>query len=106
MEFVETKLFTRKLPDHLTDGEYRELQAFLLSKPDAGAVIKGGGGVRKLRWKAEGRGKRGGVRVIYYLEVAESQFFMLTLYAKNEMEDLTKDEIKLLRKIVEEWPNV
>jgi hypothetical protein len=105
MEFVETRLFSKKLPSHLPDDEYRELQAFMLEKPDAGDVIKGSGGVRKLRWKAEGRGKRGGVRIIYYLALADSQFLMLTLYAKNELEDLTSSEIKLLKKIVEEWNN-
>ena len=77
----------------------------MLENPDAGDIIKGSGGVRKLRWKAEGRGKRGGVRIIYYLEVVESRFLMLTLNAKNELEDLTANEIKLLKKIVEEWNN-
>lgn len=105
MEFVETKLFSKKLPAHLADNEYRELQAYMLENPDAGDIIKGSGGVRKLRWKVEGRGKRGGVRIIYYLEVAESRFLMLTLYVKNELEDLTANEIKLLKKIVEDWDN-
>ena len=103
MEFVETKLFSKKLPSLLADDEYRELQAYMLEQPGAGDVIKGSGGVRKLRWKAEGRGKRGGVRIIYYLELAESRFLMLTLYAKNELADLTQNEIKLLKRIVEEW---
>ncbi|HBT83756.1 MAG: hypothetical protein A2005_10765 [Desulfuromonadales bacterium GWC2_61_20] len=103
MQFVESRLFSKKLPAYLADDEYRALQAFLLEMPDAGDVIKGGGGVRKLRWSVEGRGKRGGIRVIYYLELAESRFLLLTLYAKNELEDLTPHEIKLLKKIVEEW---
>lgn len=77
----------------------------MLEKPESGDIIKGSGGVRKLRWKAEGRGKRGGLRIIYYLEVAESCFLMLTLYAKNDLEDLTQQEIKLLKRIVEEWDN-
>jgi len=105
MEFVETKLFSKKLPSHLADDEYRELQEFMLKTPDFGDIIKGGGGVRKLRWKTEGRGKRGGVRIIYYLELSESRFLMLTLYAKNELVDLSPNEIKLLKKIVEEWDN-
>ena len=105
MEFVETRLFSKKLASHLADDEYLELQAYMLDNPDAGDIIKGSGGVRKLRWKVEGRGKRGGVRVIYYLELAEARFLMLTLYAKNELEDLTANEIKLLKKIVEEWDN-
>lgn len=106
MEFIETKLFSKKLPTLLVDEDYRELQAFMLEKPEAGDIIKGSGGVRKLRWKGEGRGKRGGLRVIYYLEVAESCFLMLTIYAKNDLEDLTQNEIKLLKRIVEEWDNV
>jgi hypothetical protein len=105
MEFVETKLFSKKLPSYLADDEYRELQAYLLEQPDAGDIIKGSGGIRKLRWKVEGRGKRGGVRIIYYLELAESRFLLLTLYAKNELEDLTTNETKLLKRIVEEWNN-
>lgn len=105
MEFVETKLFSKKLPSHLADDEYRELQAYMLEQPDAGDIIRGSGGIRKLRWKVEGRGKRGGVRIIYYLELAESRFLLLTLYAKNELEDLTTNEIKLLKRIVEEWDN-
>jgi hypothetical protein len=59
----------------------------------------------KVRWKAQGKGKSGGVRIIYYLACAEARFLMLTLYAKNELEDLTQAEIRLLKKIVEEWDN-
>ena len=105
MEFIETKLFSKKLSTLLADEEYRELQAFMLEKPESGDIIKGSGGVRKLRWKGEGRGKRGGLRIIYYLEVPKSCFLMLTMYAKNDLEDLTQNEIKLLKKIVEEWDN-
>jgi hypothetical protein len=81
------------------------LQDYLLEQPNAGDIIKGSGGIRKLRWKVEGRGKRGGVRIIYYLELAGSSFLLLTLYAKNELEDLSMNEIKLLKRIVEEWDN-
>jgi hypothetical protein len=105
MEFVETSIFTKKLPMYLSDDEYRKFQQHLEAQPTSGDVIKGSGGIRKIRWKAEGRGKSGGVRIIYYLEVAASQFLLLTLYAKNELEDLTQAEIKLLKKIVENWNN-
>jgi len=105
MEFVEPKLFSKKLSSHLADDEYRELQGYMLENPDAGDIIKESGGIRKLRWKAEGRGKLGGMRIIYYLELAESRFLMLTLCAKNEVQDLSKAEVKMLRKIVEEWNN-
>ena len=63
--FIETKLFTRPVQEYLTDDEYQELQMHLIQQPEAGAVIRGSGGVRKLRWRAPGRGKRGGYRVIY-----------------------------------------
>ena len=62
--FVETKLFTRLVQEYLTDDEYRQLQALLMEQPDAGGVVPGTGGVRKLRWRAPGRGKRGGYRVV------------------------------------------
>ena len=61
MEFVETRQFSKKLPSYFADDEYRELQDYLLEQPNAGDIIKGSGGIRKLRWKVEGRGKRGGV---------------------------------------------
>jgi hypothetical protein len=105
MEFVETTLFTQKLPSYLSDDEYREFQNYVHQQPEAGDVIKGSGGVRKIRWKTQGKGKRGGVRIIYYLEHVEARFLMLTLYAKNELDDLTQAEIKVLKKIVEEWDN-
>lgn len=105
MEFVETTLFTKKLPTYLSDDEYRDFQNYLHRQPEAGDIIKGSGGVRKVRWKAQGKGKSGGVRIIYYLECTEARFLMLTVYAKNELKDLTQVEIKLLKKIVEEWDN-
>lgn len=105
MEFVETALFTKKLPAYLVDEEYLKLQKYLLARPTCGDIIKGSGGVRKIRWKAEGRGKSGGVRIIFYLEVTASRFLMLTLYAKNELEDLSPAEVKMLKRIVEDWNN-
>ena len=70
--FIETKLFTRLVQEYLTDDAYRELQAALMKQPDAGEVIRGTGGVRKLRWRAMGRGKRGGFRVIYYAKIEKA----------------------------------
>jgi hypothetical protein len=67
ISFVETKLFTRLVQEYLADDEYLKLQQALLSDPEAGAIIPGSGGVRKLRWGLSGRGKRGGIRVIYFL---------------------------------------
>lgn len=85
------------------DDHYRELQEALIRNPDVGDVIPGSGGLRKLRWCLAGRGKRSGVRVIYYRVMTAEQIYMLYVYAKNETEDLTRDQLKVLRKIVERW---
>jgi hypothetical protein len=102
MVIIETSIFTRQVQGLLSDNEYRRLQMMLVLDPDAGVVIPGSGGLRKIRWSLEGKGKRGGVRVIYYWAVSESQVLMLLIYAKNEMSDLTREQIKILRTIVEE----
>ena len=91
--FIETKLFTRLL------DEYSELQAVLADPPVAGALVPGSGGVRKLRWSQPGRGKRGGVRIIYYARTHEGIIWMLTIYAKNEEQNIPAH---VLRKIKEE----
>ena len=72
--FIETKLFTRLANDLLSDDEMRELQSALIDNPEAGNVVPGSGGVRKLRWRAPGRGKRGGYRVIYFAKLARALF--------------------------------
>jgi len=84
----------------LNDEEYRSLQNILAEKPDSGDIIQGGGGIRKVRWGASGRGKRGGARVIYYWATQHDQIFMLYAYAKNERDDLTKDQLSVLRTVV------
>ena len=66
MEIAETSIFTKEITRILTDDEYKELQNFLVTQPKSGAVIKGSGGLRKVRWKVNGRGKSGGIRTIYY----------------------------------------
>lgn len=103
MLFVETSLFTKLLPQYLTDDEYREFQVFIVENPDAGDVIRGSGGIRKVRWAAKGKGKRGGVRIIYYWQRADGHIYLMTLYAKNEMADLSPAEIAVLRSMVEAW---
>jgi len=97
--FIETKLFSRLLSEYLTDEQYAELQATLVESPERGALVPGSGGVRKLRWSQPGRGKRGGVRVIYYARTHEGLIWMLTIYAKNEEQNIPAH---LLRKIKEE----
>ena len=102
MEIIETTIFTRQIQELLKDEEYRRLQLALLSKPDLGAVIPRSGGLRKVRWPGKGHVKRGGVRVIYYWVKIQERILMLLIYAKAEQDDLTPDQVKVLRKIIEE----
>jgi hypothetical protein len=101
MVILETAVFTKIVQSLMPDDEYRLLQNHLIEFPEAGDVIKGSGGLRKIRWKLEGRGKRGGVRVIYYWTTSDYQIFMLYAYAKNDQEDLTKEQLMVLKKLVE-----
>ena len=101
MIFIETTIFTRLVQDLLTDDEYRALQTALILQPDLGPVIPGGGGLRKIRWTAGGKGKRGGVRVIYYLATFD-RILMVYVYSKGKQDDLTPDQLKRLRRIIEE----
>jgi hypothetical protein len=101
MVIIETPVFTKRIIEVLTDDEYKELQQEIADNPKKGDLIPGGGGLRKLRWSASGRGKRGGARVIYYWFVSESEILMLFVFKKNERSDITKDQLKLLRAIVE-----
>jgi len=87
----------------MSDDEYRQLQEALITRPDMGDIIKSSGGIRKVRWKLEGRGKSGGVRVIYYWAVADEQLYMLYTYAKSKQENLTKEQVAMLREVVERW---
>ena len=99
--FVETPLFTDTLPHYLDDDEYAKLQRHLNQHPDAGAVVRGSGGVRKVRWAAEGRGKRGGLRVIYFLRLARGEIWMLSLYGKNVRENVPAHLLKQMRGSIE-----
>ncbi len=95
-------MFTKRVIAILSDEEYRLLQMHLLNKPDAGNIIKGSGGLRKLRWSAKGHGKSRGVRIIYYWFAAQHTILLLFVYAKNERDDLTTEQLEQLRRIVEE----
>ena len=101
-EFIETPFFTKALERYLDDDEYCELQAHLNEHPDFGKVVPGSGGVRKLRWAAEGRGKRGGLRVIYYVRLVRGQIWMLTLYGKNVREDIPAHILKSMKEEIED----
>ena len=101
--FRETAGFTENLKKLLSEEDYSELQWELIDNPTGGNIIKDSGGIRKIRWSAKGKGKRGGARVIYYFAVRNDAIFMLDIYAKNEKEDLSAFEIKFLRNLVREW---
>ena len=102
MEFIETPTFTRMLTALLTDHEYRGLQNELMEDPERGDIIKGGGGIRKLRYAAQGLGKSGGVRVIYYWVKDNHQIYMLVVYPKSKKDNLTDKETAILRGFVKE----
>jgi len=102
MLVVETPVFTRRVLKLLTDDDYRLLQHELVARPDVGNIIRGSGGLRKVRWAATGSGKRGGVRVIYYWAVDREIILMLLIYGKNEQDDLTAEQLRVLKGLVEE----
>jgi hypothetical protein len=102
MRFVETPVFTKRVKDLLPDEDYRTLQVALLLRPEQGPLIKGAGGLRKVRWAPKGIGKRGGVRVIYYWRPDKQVFYMLFAYAKTAQEDLTPDQLRVLARTVRE----
>jgi hypothetical protein len=99
MVFIEAPAFTRHVPSYLTDDEYRRLQGVLLANPEAGTVMPGTGGFRKMRWRdpRRGKGTRGGLRVVYYHFANEAQVWLMTLYDKDELKDLTVAEKRALR---------
>lgn len=103
MEFVEAPPFTQVLADYLGDEDYADLQQFLARDPEAGDLIPGTGGFRKLRWTDPRRrkGKRGGLRVIYFHFIADNQIWFMTLYGKDEAADLMPDEKRALKMVIE-----
>ena len=105
MIFVELTPFIAFRAEHWSDEDLRSLQNFLLASPDAGDVIPGGSGLRKLRWSAQARGKRGGARVIYYRHVPGECIYLIYAYAKNVRSDLTREQIKTLAQLMKDIKN-
>jgi len=105
MRFVETTIFTKQIVGLLSEDEYRALQVALILRPEQGARIRGSGGLRKMRFRAKGSGKRGGIRVIYYWYRPEDTIVMLFAYGKNVQDDLTPEQLKALARVIrEEYP--
>ena len=102
MVIKETSVFTRQVNDLLDHESYRLLQLRLAADPEAGQLIPGTGGLRKIRWQGSGRGKRGGVRVIYYWATGDAVLLLLLMYGKNEQDDLTPAQKKVLAALVRE----
>ena len=103
MVIIETPIFTKLITNMMSDDEYKELQEALVIRPDQGALIKNSGGLRKIRWSLDGRGKSGGVRIIYYWMTEDEQLYMMYIFPKNSQENLTDVQTKALRQIVERW---
>ena len=102
MIFIEASIFTRLISKYLSDDEYRAFQWYLMTYPDAGDIVRGSGGVRKIRWRQKGRGKRGGVRIIYFWKKTADEIWLLTIYSKSEKATIPSH---LLKNIAEEIEN-
>jgi mRNA-degrading endonuclease RelE of RelBE toxin-antitoxin system len=103
MEFFEAPTFSQYLPEYLNEDAYREFQNFIFSQPEAGDMIQGTGGFRKVRWTdpRRGKGKRGGLRIIYYYFNEDEQIWFLTIYDKNQADDLSPQQRKALKGLID-----
>ena len=100
-EFIETSVFSAYLPDYPSDEEYTALQEHLCETPEAGDLVRGSGGVRKVRWARAGSGKSGGVRICYYARTRRGQILMRVIYAKSTRDSLSSHVLKALREELE-----
>jgi mRNA-degrading endonuclease RelE of RelBE toxin-antitoxin system len=101
MEFVETPLFSKIVKDYLSDDEFSALQWTLALHPESGSIIPNSGGIRKVRWPGKGKGKRDGLRIIYYWKTKSGEIWLLTVYAKSEAENIAPEILKALRKEID-----
>jgi len=101
VHFIETSIFTKQILTLLDDNEFRGLQVALTVNPEAGDLIRGSGGLRKIRWATKGKGKSGGIRVIYYL-IEDDEIYLLFAYPKSKQGDLTSEQLKVLKQCVQE----
>lgn len=101
MIVIETRPFARIREDYFDDDAFAAFTYALYQRPKMGKVIQGSGGVRKVRWQLPGRGKRGGVRVIYYIAAKDDLIYLLTAYAKNEAQDLPAELLRKMREVIE-----
>ena len=100
--FIELPSFSKVREDYFTDDQFGALQKYLADQPSAGDVVPGTGGVRKLRWTRAGMGKRGGVRVLYYLQDRKGRIWLLTVYAKSATENISAKTLNLLRELADD----
>lgn len=101
LTIIETPTFQRLWPAYWTEDERAEFAAYLAQTPEAGNVVKGSGGVRKVRWSRKCGGKSGGVRVIYYNRLANGEIILIFLYAKNEFDSIAGEKLKELKNAIE-----
>lgn len=100
--FIETTIFTQRVREYLSDEEYLQVQLEVIRNPSLGSVIRGSGGVRKLRWRAPGRGKRGGYRIIYFLRRPKGLIWMLTIYPKSVRDSIPAQLLRQIRQEIED----
>jgi mRNA-degrading endonuclease RelE of RelBE toxin-antitoxin system len=101
VEFIGAIAFTKYIYKYLSEDEYLGLQSFLLQYPEVGRVVPGSGGVRKVRWAMAGKGKSGGVRVIYYFKRQEDEIWLLTIYSKSEADTIPANVLRQIAKEIE-----
>ena len=95
---IESPIFTKLWPDYWSEDERGEFSAWVAQNPEAGDIVPGSGGIRKVRWTRKGRGKRGGVRIIYYAAPSKGLIWLLTIYAKSKKENIPAHILKALKK--------